>query len=295
MLLLQEGVLLQFCRIITTIVVCAILLVSVAQAGHKSSARDFSLTAGKLFAIVVQVQASLNENVSLAQLRTQLTRHLEGWQVCQLLFEEGMRSREGHLQSGNATARVRHQEFAESLNRRLYDANQLLQRIVAQPEPAARDLDDLLKLLKQLGSTKQAALPGSTLYRQLHVQVVDPRIAPLITPAYQTSTIDSLSADLQESPEAPISQKIYHEARSVAVIAGIDNWDPVDLYEWSATIEYTVSTFMTKGKVPEVLRCASNSSMVNPWLHLLRQRNEIYPNNTRTVASDPNPDTGKQI
>ena len=115
MLLLLEGVLLQFCRIITSIAVCIILLVTVAQADQEKSTQGFSETAGKLLAIVAQMQAPLPTSASPQELRAQLIQRIEGWRVCPLLLEERLCSRENRLKNGKATARARHQEFAEFL------------------------------------------------------------------------------------------------------------------------------------------------------------------------------------
>ncbi len=222
---------LQF-RCVTTTIALFVCLVSVAHTGQEKSVEDFPATAGKILQVVQRMQSALQENSSLEELRIRLIQEVEKLQVCRLMLDERMRNREARVKDGNSTARDRHRKFSVLLNEHLQSINVLLQRIVNQPEPAQDDLDACSKLLKQLIATKAAPLHGSVPYRQLQLPTVAPRLSPLITPAYQSSAIVSVTADLQGAPEAPISQAIYLQALAIAESTGKQNWDPVDLYEW---------------------------------------------------------------
>ncbi len=232
MLLLQEGVLLQFHRIVTTIILSAVFLGSVVHAGQERSVEDLSATAGNILKLVQHMQLAQAEDSSLANLRSQLILQFENLQVYRLLLDERLRSRETRLKYDNSVVRARNQEFSKLLNDHLQSIVALLKEIISQTEPGWEDLDKLTILLKLLVTTQQPPLHGTLPYRQLQLQTKAPDLSPLIIPAYQTLSIAHTSGDLKGAPEAPISQAIYQKAQAIAESAGKQNWDPVDLYEW---------------------------------------------------------------
>ena len=78
---------LQFHRIITTLVKSVIMLVSAVYADQEKSVEDSSATTRNSLQLVQRIQLTQVEGVSLADLRDQLIAQIETLQTCRLLLD----------------------------------------------------------------------------------------------------------------------------------------------------------------------------------------------------------------
>jgi transglutaminase-like putative cysteine protease len=236
MLLLQEGVLLQFCRILTALAVVTSLFTFPgsfnAHAAQDPSVRDFSEAVDRLLQNVETIHSAIADGMPVPDSRETLALHAEHFEACRLLLIERLRNRATRLKEGHAMAKARHEAFSSILTDQLQEIDSLLQKVLASQEPGPSDLASLSARLRALVTSGPGSLHGIVPYRQLSLETVAPRFTPLVVPAYKSNAVHSLSEDLQPSPEAPISQTIYRQAIKIAEASGKQNWDPVDLYEW---------------------------------------------------------------
>ncbi|WP_432823271.1 transglutaminase domain-containing protein [Trichloromonas sp.] len=86
-----------------------------------------------------------------------------------------------------------------------------------------------------------------------------------------------MAADLQGSPEAPISKLISDQAQTIAIAASQQNWDPVAIYEWVKNNVETEWYFGAMKGAEETLRQKSGNDADQAALLVALFRASGYP------------------
>jgi transglutaminase-like putative cysteine protease len=292
--LLQEGVLRQFHRLVP----CLILLLLVAlnaSAGRDRVAADLVSSARQALSVVEQLRSAATAPRA-ERLRERLKAAGESLSACRLLLAERQVRYSRVLERGNRLARERQADFAKQLTRKL-DRLQRLMAAALDDSSSAAELDELAALLTGFATRPARPLHGSTPYRQLDLQRVEPQLVSAVTPAYRTDSTASLAADLAGAPEAPVDGAIAAQAAAIAEAAGRRNWDPVDLYEW---VKNNIATEWYRGSMKgalETLRQRSGNDADQAALLIALLRAAGFPSRyvVGTVEFFPDIEAAKRL
>ncbi len=227
--------------------------------------------------IIRQIKSRAFDGKPVQKQLEQLTLLLDDLETTHLLIQERHRLRLDKAKSLGGKAARRQAAMAERYGQAMDELLSLLAQLQHDGINDISLLEQIETLLLQFTPQQQLPLHGILPYHHLDYPTVSPLSSPTITPVYQAGTKNSNSADLQGSAEAPVSALIAGHAKTIAVAAGTQNWDPVAIYEWVKNNIETEWYFGVMKGAEETLRQGSGNDADQATLLVALLRASGYP------------------
>ncbi len=234
--------------------------------------------------IIQQLKSRISDGKPVQHQLEQLTFLVDDLEATHLLMQERYRLRLAQANDLGDKASERQAAMAESYRQAMDELLSLLGQLQRDGVADINLLEQIENLLEQIENllqqfTPQQQLPvhGLLPYQHLNYSQTTPTISLMVEPAYRSGQTTYVSADLQGSPEAPISKEITDQAKAIAALAGSQNWDPVAIYEWVKNNIETEWYFGAMKGAEETLRQGSGNDADQAALLVSLLRASGYP------------------
>ena len=206
-------------------IVFMVLWPHLAGAADLSLEKDLQNSLARSRTLVGQIDEKVSAGQSIQSELDQLRTLAEDIRATHLLLQERFRVRADRVSELGPQAADRQNAMSEAYRQTLDEYLQLVDSLTSGAVASPGTLERLKTLLDRVLHQKKRPIFGSLPYGNLNFAAKEPLFEPAITPAYKGGDPATSAADLQGSPEAPISAEIAALAESL-------NWNPVSIYEW---------------------------------------------------------------